>query len=172
MRVPSTRGPRTHTLRQKDGIGEPALAWMLILLVAVCASCGGSGTRYTEEQAARARTTIETLQIRDVKAGTGESAEPGRRLVVHYSGWLYDSAAPDHRGQAFDASRPRGRPYDFVLGAAAVIPGWERGVAGMKEGGTRELTIPSRLAYGAGGSPPAIPPDATLVFEIELMDVR
>jgi len=143
----------------------------LILIVATTA-CGGSDARYTEEQAARSRTTIETVQMRDVTVGTGESAEPGRRLVVHYSGWLYDSAAPDHRGLAFDSSRPRGRPYDFVLGAAEVIPGWERGVAGMKEGGTRELTIPSRLAYGAAGSPPAIPPDATLVFEIELMDVR
>jgi FKBP-type peptidyl-prolyl cis-trans isomerase FkpA len=144
----------------------------MLVMVVVSAACGGPGARYTAEQAARARTTIETVQIRDVTAGTGESAEPGRRLAVHYSGWLYDSAAPDHRGQAFDSSRPRGRPYDFVLGAAEVIPGWERGVAGMKEGGTRELTIPSRLAYGAEGSPPTIPPDATLVFEIELMDVR
>jgi FKBP-type peptidyl-prolyl cis-trans isomerase FkpA len=143
-----------------------------LLLIAVSAGCGGPDTRYTAEQAARARTTIETVQIRDLAPGTGEPAETGRRLVVHYSGWLYDSAAPDHRGQAFDSSRTSGRPYEFVLGAAQVIPGWERGVAGMKEGGTRELTIPSRLGYGDEGSPPGIPPDATLVFELELMDVR
>ena len=174
------RSRRTSRLRQgcggrgvrRSAEGRGRQVWILILLIAVCASCGGSGARYTEEQAARARTTIETVQIRDVAPGTGDAAEPGRRLVVHYSGWLYDSAAADHRGQAFDSSRTRGRPYDFVLGAAEVIPGWERGVAGMKEGGTRELTIPSRLAYGAEGSPPNIPPDATLVFEIELMDVR
>ena len=144
----------------------------LALFLVSSAACADPGARYTEEQAARARTTIETVQIRDVAPGTGDAAAPGRRLVVHYSGWLYDSAAPDHRGHAFDSSRTSGRPYDFVLGAGEVIPGWERGVAGMKEGGTRELTIPSRLAYGAAGSLPSIPPEATLVFEIELMDVR
>jgi FKBP-type peptidyl-prolyl cis-trans isomerase FkpA len=143
----------------------------MLLVLVVCAACG-PGARYTEEEAARARTTIETVQIRELKAGTGESAEPGRRLVVHYSGWLYDSAAPDHRGKSFDSSRTSGRPFDFVLGAGEVIPGWDRGVAGMKEGAMRELTIPSRLAYGPAGSPPTIPPDATLVFEIELTDVR
>jgi FKBP-type peptidyl-prolyl cis-trans isomerase len=148
--------------------------WPLLALVLLgaTAACRGADARYTAEQAARARTTIETVQIRDIATGTGELAEHRRRLVVHYSGWLYDSAAPGHRGQPFDSSRTGGRPYDFVLGAAEVIPGWERGIAGMKEGGTRELTIPSRLAYGAEGSPPNIPPDATLVFEIELMDVR
>lgn len=134
--------------------------------------CGPAADRYTPEQAARARTPIDTVQMRDVTVGHGEPAESGRRLVVHYSGWLYDSAVADRRGLAFDSSRPRGQPFDFVLGAGQVIPGWERGVAGMKEGGTRELTVPARLAYGAAGSPPVIPPDATLVFEIELVDVR
>jgi FKBP-type peptidyl-prolyl cis-trans isomerase len=143
-----------------------------LILVALAAGCGAPASRYTPEQAARARTTIETVQIREVAQGNGNPAEPGRRLVVHYSGWLYDSAAPDHRGQAFDSSRTAGQPYDFVLGAAQVIPGWERGIAGMKVGGSRELTIPSRLAYGTAGSPPVIPPDATLVFEVELMDVK
>ena len=143
-----------------------------LVLVAVAVGCGGSANRYTPEQAARARTTIETVQVRELAQGNGNPAEPGRRLVVHYSGWLYDSAAPDHRGQPFDSSRTAGQPYDFVLGAAQVIPGWERGIAGMKVGGSRELTIPSRLAYGTQGSPPVIPPDATLVFEVELMDVR
>jgi FKBP-type peptidyl-prolyl cis-trans isomerase len=143
-----------------------------LVLLAPAAGCGAPASRYSAEQAARARTTIETVQIRELAPGDGSRAEPGRRLVVHYSGWLYDSAAPDHRGQAFDSSRTAGQPYDFVLGAAQVIPGWERGIAGMKVGGSRELTIPPRLAYGAQGSPPVIPPDATLVFEVELMDVR
>jgi FKBP-type peptidyl-prolyl cis-trans isomerase FkpA len=145
---------------------------LMMLLGASLAGCSAPQTQYTPEQAARARTTIETVQVREIQKGSGEPAEQGRRLVVHYSGWLYDSATPDHRGQPFDSSRTAGRPYDFVLGAAQVIPGWERGVAGMKEGGTRELTIPARLAYGPTGSPPRIPPEATLVFEIELMDVR
>ncbi len=137
------------------------------------AGCGGGSRHaYTEEQATRSRTDIETVQMRDVRGGSGEPAENGRRVVVHYSGWLYDSAAADRRGVPFDSSRTSGRPFDFVLGAGQVIPGWERGVAGMKEGGVRELVIPARLAYGAQGSPPVIPPEATLVFEIELVDVR
>jgi FKBP-type peptidyl-prolyl cis-trans isomerase FkpA len=155
----------------------PVRRWPTTLVSVLCLSlvasrCGPPANRYTPEQAARARTTIETVQMRDVTLGHGEAAETGRRLVVHYTGWLYDSALADRRGTSFDSSRTSGRPYDFVLGAAQVIPGWERGVAGMKEGGKRELTIPARLAYGADGSPPVIPPDATLVFEIELVDVR
>ena len=112
------------------------------------------------------------LHVEVLEAGDGAPVAEGQSITVHYSGWLYDSAAPDHRGKAFDSSRTGGRPFDFVLGAGEVIPGWDRGVAGMKEGGRRELTIPSRLAYGSAGAPPRIPPDATLVFEIELMDVR
>ena len=148
---------------------------IVALITCALAACGGGGgvrTNYTEEQAARARTDIETVQVREVRVGPGEPAENGRRVVVHYTGWLYDSAAADHRGVSFDSSRTNGRPFDFVLGAGQVIPGWDRGVAGMKEGGVRELVIPARLAYGADGSPPVIPPDATLVFEIELVDVR
>ena len=144
----------------------------LLLLATVLAGCGAPRHDYTEEDAARARTTIETVQVREVRVGPGEVAEPGRRLVVHYTGWLYDGSAGNHRGRSFDSSRTSGRPFDFVLGGGGVIPGWERGVAGMKEGGVRELVVPSRLAYGADGSPPVIPPDATLVFEIELVDVR
>lgn len=145
---------------------------LLGTVVVVTASACGPSASYTPEQAARAKTTIETVQTRDVKPGVGEPAEPGRRVVVHYTGWLYDSAAVDKRGLSFDSSRNAGRPFDFVLGGGQVIDGWERGLAGMKEGGVRELVIPSRLAYGAEGSAGVIPPDATLVFEIELVDVR
>lgn len=149
----------------------PTLIGLLFVIV-LTTRCGPPATSYTPEQAARARTTLEIVQMRDITAGVGAPAEHSRRVVVHYSGWLYDSAAQDRRGVPFDSSRTSGRPFDFVLGAGQVIPGWERGVAGMKEGGKRELTIPARLAYGAGGSPPVIPPDATLVFEIELIEVR
>jgi FKBP-type peptidyl-prolyl cis-trans isomerase FkpA len=162
------RATMTSALSRRNTVALAAI-W---LLAGIGARCGPPANRYTPEQAARARTTIDTVQIRDVVLGHGEPAETGRRLVVHYSGWLYDSAAPDRRGVAVDSSRTSGRSFDFVLGAARVIPGWERGVAGMKEGGKRELTIPARLAYGPDGSPPVIPPDATLVFDIELVDVR
>lgn len=143
-----------------------------LLMLAMTAACGGPSPSYSPEQAARARTTLETVQVRDVRPGPGEAAEQGRRLIVHYSGWLYDSAAGDKRGLPFDSSRTAGRPFEFVLGGGQVIPGWERGLAGMKEGGVRELVIPARLAYGSEGSGAVIPPDATLVFEIELVDVR
>ena len=143
-----------------------------LLAASVLAGCGGARPSYSDEDAARARTTIETVQMRDLRVGPGETAQNGRRLVVHYTGWLYDGSAADRRGRSFDSSRTAGRPYEFVLGGNQVIPGWERGVDGMKEGGVRELIVPSRLAYGAEGSPPLIPPDATLVFEIELVEVR
>ena len=162
--------PHIHTWFD-DGRRLRLIAGAALVAVAT-AGCGDAASSYTSEEAARARTSLETVQIREVEPGQGEPAEQGRRLVVHYSGWLYDSAAADHRGRPFDSSRTSGQPYDFVLGAAEVIPGWERGLAGMKEGGTRELTIPARLAYGSEGSPPRIPAEATLVFEIELMDVR
>jgi len=150
----------------------PCLKTIVVLVTLLGVACSAPTAEYTPEQARRARTTLETVQIREIRSGAGEPADTGRRLVVHYTGWLYDDAAPGHRGQAFDSSRTSGRPFDFVLGAGQVIPGWERGVAGMKEGATRELTIPARLAYGADGQPPSIPPDATLVFEIELVEVR
>ncbi len=144
----------------------------VLMGAAVAAGCEGGGAAYTEADAEAARTTLETVQVREVRRGTGEAAEQGRRVVVHYTGWLHDGRVPDRRGRQFDSSRTAGRPFDFVLGSGQVIPGWERGVAGMKEGGVRELVIPGRLGYGASGSPPVIPPDATLVFEIELVDVR
>ena len=150
---------------------RPTIGVVAALAVAL-AGCGGEPASYTDAQAERPRTTIETVQVRDVRVGTGEAADTGRRLVVHYTGWLYDSDAADKRGHSFDSSRNAGRPFDFVLGGGQVIPGWERGTAGMKEGGVRELVIPARLAYGDKGSPPVIPPAATLVFEIELVDVR
>ena len=153
-------------------VGRLTTTVAVVLVALATWRCGGSGVTYTAAEAGRARTTLETVQVREVVKGTGERAEPGRRLVVHYTGWLYDSASASHRGTAFDSSRTAGRPYDFVLGAGQVIPGWDRGLAGLAEGGTRELTIPARLAYGAEGSAPGIPPEATLVFEVELIEVR
>lgn len=108
----------------------------------------------------------------DVVVGEGAEATAGKSVSVHYTGWLYDEAAPDHKGGKFDSSRDRGEPFEFPLGAGRVIKGWDQGVAGMKVGGQRTLTIPPDLAYGSRGAGGVIPPNATLVFDVELLGVR
>lgn len=115
---------------------------------------------------------ITELQMVDKVAGTGDEARPGRVVVVHYTGWLYDAAKPDQRGTKFDSSKDRNEPFDFPLGGGQVIPGWDKGFAGMKVGGTRVLTIPPNMGYGARGAGGVIPPNATLVFEVELLEVK
>ena len=120
------------------------------------------------EPAAKPTTLVKV----DVKEGTGAEATAGKTVVVHYTGWLYDEAAANKQGQKFDSSRDRGRPFDFSLGGGRVIPGWEQGVSGMKVGGQRTLIIPPDLAYGAAGAGNAIPPNATLVFDVELLEVK
>ena len=91
---------------------------------------------------------------------------------MHYTGWLYDEAAPEHKGSKFDSSRDRGNPFDCSLGAGHVIKGWDQGVEGMKIGGQRTLIIPAALGYGARGAGGVIPPNATLVFDVELLGVH
>ena len=104
--------------------------------------------------------------------GEGDLAEAGREVVVHYTGWLFDDAAPENKGRKFDSSRDRGEPFVFPLGAGHVIKGWDQGVAGMRVGGQRTLVIPPELGYGARGAGGVIPPNATLVFDVELLGVR
>ena len=106
-----------------------------------------------------------TLVKEDLVIGKGEAAKPGSDVVVHYVGWL-------ESGQQFDSSRARRDPLDFSLGAGDVIKGWDQGIAGMKVGGKRKLVIPPALAYGEHGCGGVIPPHATLVFEVELLEVR
>ena len=118
------------------------------------------------------QSNITELIIADDLAGGGNEAVAGRQVTVHYTGWLYDQSKPDHKGKKFDSSRDRGEPFAFRLGAGRVIRGWDEGVAGMKVGGRRTLTIPPDYGYGAEGAPGAIPPNATLVFDVELLDVR
>jgi len=115
---------------------------------------------------------ITSLQVADTKTGSGAAAASGKQVTVHYSGWLYDAKAPNRHGKKFDSSRDRNEPFTFKLGAGQVIRGWDQGVAGMKIGGSRTLIVPSDLGYGARGAGAAIPPNATLVFDVELLDVR
>ena len=115
---------------------------------------------------------ITSLQISDVSAGTGAAATAGKEVSVHYTGWLYDATASDKHGKKFDSSRDRGEPFSFKLGAGQVIRGWDQGVAGMKVGGKRTLVIPSELGYGARGAGAAIPANATLLFDVELLGVK
>ena len=116
--------------------------------------------------------TVTELIKTDVKAGKGAEAKAGQHVSVHYTGWLYDEAAPDHKGTKFDSSRDRGTPFNFPLGAGRVIQGWDQGVQGMKVGGQRTLVIPANLGYGARGAGGVIPPNATLLFDVELLGVR
>ena len=110
-------------------------------------------------------TTASGLKYEDVKVGAGETATAGKTVSVHYTGWLTD-------GKKFDSSKDRGKPFEFPLGGGRVIKGWDEGVQGMKIGGVRKLTIPSSLGYGSRGAGGVIPPDAMLVFEVELVGVR
>ncbi|MFO0519435.1 MAG: FKBP-type peptidyl-prolyl cis-trans isomerase [bacterium] len=112
------------------------------------------------------------LKITDRKVGTGAEAVPGRQVTVHYTGWLFDPAAKDNKGKKFDSSLDRKDPFTFGLGAGQVIRGWDQGVAGMKIGGQRTLVIPPELGYGARGAGGVIPPNATLVFDVELLGVK
>jgi len=110
-------------------------------------------------------TTASGLIIEDLVVGQGDTAQVGQRVSVHYTGWLTD-------GQKFDSSKDRNEPFDFPLGRGHVIAGWDEGVAGMQVGGSRKLTIPPHLGYGARGAGGVIPPNATLVFEVELLGLR
>ena len=118
-----------------------------------------------------ANTGVNELQMVDTKVGDGAEARPGRVVRVHYTGWLYDAGRDDKRGNKFDSSKDGNMPFDFTLGAKEVIPGWDEGVAGMKVGGVRVLTIPPSMGYGARGAGGVIPPNATLLFEVELLKV-
>ena len=112
------------------------------------------------------------LQKLDVKQGSGAEATAGKVVIVHYTGWLYDPAKPDNKGAKFDSSRDSGKPFDFPLGGGRVIKGWDQGVVGMKVGGQRTLIIPPDMGYGARGFSSLIPPNATLIFDVELLEVK
>ena len=114
-------------------------------------------------------TTASGLQIIDSKVGTGASPQPGQTCVMHYTGWLYENG---QKGKKFDSSVDRNEPFEFPIGQRRVIAGWDEGVASMKVGGKRTLIIPPALGYGAQGAGNAIPPNATLIFDVELLGVK
>jgi len=121
------------------------------------------------QSAAKAVTTPSGLQIIDTKPGTGASPKSGQTVSVHYTGWLYENGA---RGKKFDSSVDRNEPFEFPIGQGRVMRGWDEGVGSMKVGGKRTLIIPPALGYGARGAGGAIPPNATLIFDVELLGVK
>jgi FKBP-type peptidyl-prolyl cis-trans isomerase FkpA len=139
-------------------------ALFFLLLTMTAAACSG--------EVNMAQSNSSELIKTDAVVGSGTEAVAGQRVTVHYTGWLYDAAAADHKGKKFDSSRDRNDPFTFRLGGGEVIRGWDEGVAGMKVGGRRTLTIPSDMGYGARGAGGVIPPNATLLFDVELLDVR
>ncbi|HYF40186.1 MAG TPA: FKBP-type peptidyl-prolyl cis-trans isomerase [Gemmatimonadales bacterium] len=149
-----------------------------ILLPLLCISLAGCGGKSDDEAAATAgfsaslgvdtaalTRTPTGLRYQNLSIGEGAEASAGKVVSVHYTGWLPN-------GEKFDSSRDRNEPFGFTLGAGQVIAGWDEGVAGMKVGGRRKLVVPPDLAYGTAGAPPDIPPGATLVFDVELLNVR
>ena len=143
-------------------------ALLALAIAAISAGCTASSSSSSDTNTAQMAANTD-LQITDAKVGTGFSPKPGQTCIVHYTGWLYVNGA---KGAKFDSSVDRKRPFNFVLGEHQVIEGWERGVATMKVGGKRTLIIPPALGYGAKGGGTAIPPNATLIFEVELLDVK
>jgi peptidylprolyl isomerase len=152
--------PRAYTLA--------ALA-LVTTMAGVFAVAPSTAMAQVMTQVGKTMTTASGLQITDSKIGTGATPKPGQICVMHYTGWLYQDGA---KGKKFDSSVDRGTPFEFPIGKRQVIGGWEEGVATMKVGGKRTLIIPPSLGYGARGAGGVIPPNATLIFEVELLDVK
>jgi len=145
---------------------------MVIIGVLAAGAAGAQAPANRDIGGSKLSATVTTLQKNDVKQGTGTEAQAGKTAVVHYTGWLYDPAQPGGKGAKFDSSVDRKQPFDFPLGGGRVIRGWDEGVVGMKVGGQRTLIIPPDMGYGARGAGGVIPPNATLIFDVELLDVK
>ena len=144
----------------------------LVGILSAVTACKASDSAPSSSTGETGLSSITTLQVTDVKVGTGADAINGKSVSVHYTGWLYKEATADHHGTKFDSSRDRNQPFSFTLGAGQVIKGWDQGVAGMKVGGQRTLIIPPSLGYGSAGAGGVIPGNATLVFDVELLGVQ
>jgi FKBP-type peptidyl-prolyl cis-trans isomerase len=146
---------------------RPRLFRPIQALLAAVVLLGGCSANTQESTVPTAQLTITEL-----KPGTGPAIKAGQTAVVHYTGWLYVEDAPDHKGKKFDSSLDRNDPFSFPVGGGQVIQGWDQGVAGMQAGGQRRLVIPAELGYGARGAGGVIPPNATLLFDVELLSIR
>jgi peptidylprolyl isomerase len=138
-------------------------------LAAALALAAAAASRTALAQPGKTMTTPSGLQITDTTVGSGATPKTGQTCVMHYTGWLYENGA---KGKKFDSSVDRGQPFEFPIGTGRVIKGWDEGVSTMKVGGKRTLVIPPSLGYGARGAGGAIPPNATLLFEVELLGVK
>jgi FKBP-type peptidyl-prolyl cis-trans isomerase FkpA len=159
-------------------LGTPALRYMLAaaaLSLGFAADGAVAQTRAqapTEQGESKLNAIPSELKKVDVKQGNGAEAVSGKPVIVHYTGWIYDDSKPDKKGTKFDSSRDRQQPFGFLLGTGKVIRGWDEGVAGMKVGGQRTLIIPPAMGYGERGAGGVIPPNATLIFDVELLEVK
>ena len=141
---------------------------LALLLSAACVTTACS----QQDLAPMENSKVAELIKNDMTKGDGAEAKAGQQVTVHYTGWLYDETGPENKGKKFDSSRDRGTPFAFSLGAGEVIKGWDEGVQGMKVGGHRTLIIPPAMGYGKRGAGGVIPPNATLVFDVELLGVN
>ena len=141
----------------------------IVVAIALTGTVAVGTSTSSQAQAAKTMTTASGLQIADSKVGTGATPKPGQTCVMHYTGWLYENG---QKGKKFDSSVDRNEPFEFPIGMKRVIGGWDEGVASMKVGGKRTLIIPPALGYGARGAGGVIPPNATLMFDVELLDVK
>lgn len=146
-----------------------ALAALALVTTLAGAVEAGLQPTAAAETAGKTMTTPSGLQITDITIGSGAAPQPGQTCVMHYTGWLYQNGV---RGRKFDSSVDRNQPFAFAIGRRQVIAGWDEGVATMKVGGKRTLIIPPELGYGARGAGGVIPPNATLIFDVELLEVK
>jgi FKBP-type peptidyl-prolyl cis-trans isomerase FkpA len=149
----------------------------VVALLALLAACGGKPPAAGPSDSAAggpagAAPAVATLEVGELQAGSGAPITAGQKAVVQYTGWLFETSAPDKKGKQFDSTRTTGQPFSFVVGAGQVIKGWDQGVLGMKVGGRRRLTIPADLGYGDVGAGGVIPPGAALIFDIELVAIE
>ncbi len=151
--------------------GFKLLAGLMMLTAFGISGCKADSQNSTKENSGMSQTITELVK-KDIEIGQGREAEPGFNITVNYTGWLYDPSKSDGKGTKFDSSLDRHEPFVFFLGGGQVIRGWEEGFAGMKVGGKRTLIIPPEYGYGARGAGGVIPPNATLIFEVELLDIK
>lgn len=147
-------------------------AFAAALLTAGVLALAGCGREPPSRPTAPGQESLPELIAIDLAVGTGEPIAAGQVAVVHYTGWLHAPDAPDQKGRQFDSSRNRGQPFRFTVGGKEVIQGWDEGVVGMRAGGRRRLIVPSHLGYGARGAGRTIPPNATLLFDVELLAIE